>query len=91
MNEKIQYTAVVFVYENNQLNVEVETPRLNSGADAAFVDLCNRCFAVTLDDGDVIDRADLRTLADLEEMIYHEQDWELDIGTGTVDGDLQEV
>lgn len=56
-----------------------------------FVDLCNRCFAVTLDDGDVIDRADLRTLADIEEMIYHEQDWELDIRTGTVDGDLQEV
>jgi hypothetical protein len=53
--------------------------------------LCNKCFAVSLDDGDVIDRADLRTLADLEEMIYHEQDWELDIGTGTVDGDLQEV
>ncbi len=52
-----------------------------------FVDLCNRCFAVTLDDGDVVDRADLRTLADIEEMIYHEQDWELDIGTGTVDGD----
>ena len=56
-----------------------------------FVDLCNGCFAVTLDDSDVVDRSDLRTLADIEEMIYHEQDWELDIRTGTVDGDLQEV
>jgi len=56
-----------------------------------FVDLCNKCFAVSLDDGDVIDRADLRTLADLEEMLYHEQDWDLDIRTGTVDGDLSEV
>ena len=56
-----------------------------------FVDLCNRCFAVSLDDGDVIDRDDLRTLADIEEMIYYEQDWELDIRAGTVDGDLSEV
>lgn len=56
-----------------------------------FVDLCNRCAAVSLDDSDVVDRADLRTLADLEEMVYHEQDWELDIRTGTVDGDLSEV
>ena len=56
-----------------------------------FIDLCNRCAAVSLDDSDVVDRADLRTLADLEEMIYHEQDWELDIRTGTVDGDLPEV
>jgi hypothetical protein len=39
----------------------------------------------------VIDREDLRTLADIEEMLYHEQDWDLDIGTGTVDGDLSEV
>jgi len=39
----------------------------------------------------VVDRADLRTLADLEEMVYHEQDWELDIRTGTVDGDVSEV
>jgi hypothetical protein len=53
--------------------------------------LCNRCFAVSLDDGDVIDRDDLRTLADIEEMIYYEQDWELDIRAGTVDGDLSEV
>jgi len=37
-----------------------------------FVDLCNRCFTVSLDDGDVIDRDDLRTLADIEEMIYYE-------------------
>ena len=56
-----------------------------------FIDLCNRCAAVSLNDSDVVDRADLRTLADLEEMIYHEQDWELDIRTGTVDGDLSEV
>ena len=42
-----------------------------------FVDLCNRCFAVSLDDGDVIDRDDLRTLADIEEMIYYEQDLSL--------------
>jgi Zn-finger nucleic acid-binding protein len=56
-----------------------------------FIDLCNRCAAVSLDDSDVVDRADLRTLADLEEMIHHEQDWELDIRTGTVDGDLSEV
>jgi len=56
-----------------------------------FIDLCNRCAAVSLNDSDVVDRADLRTLADLEEMIYHEQDWELDIRTGTVDGDLPEV
>ena len=38
-----------------------------------FVDLCNRCFAVSLDDGDVIDRDDLRTLADIEEMIYYRE------------------
>ena len=56
-----------------------------------FVDLCNRCAAVSLDESDVIDRADLRTLADIEEMVYHEQDWELDFRTGTVDGDLSEV
>ena len=56
-----------------------------------FVDLCNKCFAVSLDDSDVIDRDDLRTLADIEEMIYYEQDWELDIRAGTVDGDLSEV
>lgn len=56
-----------------------------------FIDLCNRCAAVSLNDSDVVDRVDLRTLADLEEMIYHEQDWELDIRTGTVDGDLSEV
>ena len=56
-----------------------------------FVDLCNNCFAVSLHDVAVIDREDLRTLADIEEMIYHEQDWELDFGTGTVDGDLSEV
>lgn len=56
-----------------------------------FVDLCNKCFAVSLDDVAVIDREDLRTLADIEEMLYHEQDWDLDIGTGTVDGDLSEV
>ena len=56
-----------------------------------FIDLCNRCAAVSLNDSDVVDRADLRTLADLEEMVYHEQDWELDIRTGTVDGDLPEV
>ena len=56
-----------------------------------FVDLCNTCFAVTLDDGDVIDRDDLRTLADIEETIHYEQDWDLDIGTGTVDRDLPEV
>ena len=56
-----------------------------------FIDLCNRCAAVSLNDSDVVDRVDLRTLADLEEMIYHEQDWELDIRTGTVDGDLPEV
>jgi hypothetical protein len=43
-----------------------------------FVDLCNRCMAVSLDDSEVIDREDLRTLADIEETIYHEQDWELD-------------
>ena len=55
------------------------------------VDLCNNCSAVSLYDVAVIDREDLRTLADLEEMLYHEQDWELDIGTGTVDGDLSEV
>ena len=55
-----------------------------------FVDLCNRCAAVSLDESDVIDRADLRTLADIEEMVYHEQDWELDFRTGTVDGDLSE-
>ena len=56
-----------------------------------FIDLCNRCAAVSLNDSDVVDRVDLRTLADLEEMVYHEQDWELDIRTGTVDGDLSEV
>lgn len=56
-----------------------------------FVDLCNRCLSVSLDDGDVVDRADLRTLADIEEIIYHEQDWELDIGTGTVDGDTRDL
>lgn len=56
-----------------------------------FVDLCNTCSAVSLYDVAVIDREDLRTLADIEEMIYHEQDWDLDIGTGTVDGDLSEV
>ena len=56
-----------------------------------FIDLCNRCAAVSLNDSDVVERADLRTLADLEEMVYHEQDWELDIRTGTVDGDLPEV
>jgi hypothetical protein len=56
-----------------------------------FVDLCNNCSAVSLYDVAVIDREDLRTLADIEEMIYHEQDWDLDIGTGTVDGDLSEV
>ena len=56
-----------------------------------FIDLCNRCAAVSLNDSDVVDRVDLRTLADLEEMIYHEQYWELDIRTGTVDGDLPEV
>ena len=56
-----------------------------------FVDLCNNCSAVSLYDVAVIDREDLRTLADIEEMIYHEQDWDLDIETGTVDGDLSEV
>ena len=56
-----------------------------------FVDLCNNCSAVSLYDVAVIDREDLRTLADIEEMIYHEQDWDLDIGTGTVDGDLSEI
>ena len=56
-----------------------------------FVDLCNNCSAVSLYDVDVIDREDLRTLADIEEMIYHEQDWDLDIGAGTVDGDVSEV
>ena len=35
-----------------------------------FVDLCNRCFAVSLDDGDVIGRDDLRTLADIEAVSY---------------------
>ena len=60
-------------------------------ASREFVDLCNNCSAVSLYDVAVIDREDLRTLADIEEMIYHEQDWELDIGTGTVDGDLSEV
>ena len=53
-----------------------------------FVDLCNKCFAVSLDDSETIDREDLRTLADIEESIYHEQDWQLDIGTGKVDGDV---
>jgi hypothetical protein len=56
-----------------------------------FVDLCLHCAAHSLYDFVLIDREDLRTLADLEEMIYHEQDWELDIRTGTVDGDLPEV
>jgi len=56
-----------------------------------FVDLCLQCAAHSLYDFVLIDREDLRTLADIEEMIYHEQDWDLDIGTGTVDGDLSEV
>jgi hypothetical protein len=60
-------------------------------ASREFVDLCNNCSAVSLYDVAVIDREDLRTLADLEEMLYHEQDWDLDIRTGTVDGDLSEV
>ena len=62
-----------------------------SAVSREFVDLCNNCSAVSLYDVAVIDREDLRTLADIEEMIYHEQDWDLDIGTGTVDGDLSEV
>jgi len=53
-----------------------------------FVDLCNRCYAVTLDDSETVDRSDLRTLADIEETIFYEQDWELDYPAGTVDGDV---
>lgn len=52
------------------------TRRFSSSGE--FVDLCNRCFAVTLDTADVVDREDLRSLADIEELYDDEQDWTVD-------------
>lgn len=38
-----------------------------------YVDLCNKCFAWTADVGVVVEREDLKTLADVEESLLEYQ------------------